>query len=364
MVGGAGYLGSVLCRRLVRSGYGVRVLDAFLYGREPLEELANEPGFEVFQGDTRDTVLLAKAMDGVDAVLHLGEIVGDPACSLDPVETTDVNVTGTRMVADMAKRLGVRRFVYPSSCSVYGATDDTVNERSELHPVSLYARCKIAVEQALLDMRDATFHPVILRFATLHGISPRPRFDLVVNLLTARAYVDGVMSVDGGEQWRPFLHVSDAAAAMILCLELQTDLVSGEIFNVGADEQNFTIRQVAKLVQDRIPESYIGQGGASDARNYRVSFDKIHRQLGFVCRRGVVNGIDEIRNALSAGLIDDYQHPRFSNVRALAETDAARRLARYAFDAPGTRVDIAVGPGVGPGKASLDQSQLVVGETP
>lgn len=327
VVGGAGYVGSILSRQLVDAGYDVRILDAMLYGRESLAELEGHPRVRIIEGDTRDEATVIRALDGVDSVIHLGEIVGDPACALDPDLTVDVNVTASIRIARLAKAAGVRRFVYPSSCSVYGASDEVVSERSHLNPVSLYARAKITVEQALVGMASPDFVPVIVRFATVYGLSPRPRFDLVVNLLTAKARTDGVLVVDGGDQWRPFVHVADAADALLMCMEQPAIMVAGEIFNVGANDQNHTIGEVARIIANRIPSASIEFGEVRDPRNYRVRFDKIRDQLGFVPRRYLVEGIDEISGAIADGAITDIKAAAFSNLETLRGAGFGARRA-------------------------------------
>jgi nucleoside-diphosphate-sugar epimerase len=319
VVGGAGYVGSVLSRELLQAGYRVRVLDAFLYGGTSLDDIVGHPRLEIMQGDTRDERRVRQALEGVDAVVHLGEIVGDPACALDPDLTIDINITSSIRLARLAREAGIRRFVYPSSCSVYGASDEIVNERSRLNPVSLYARGKISVEEAILEMTGPDFHPVIVRFATVYGLSPRPRFDLVVNLLTAKAQTDGEIIVDGGDQWRPFLHVADAADALQLCLEQPARMVAGEVFNVGGNDQNHTIGEVAEIIRNRIPRASVRYGEVRDRRNYRVRFDKIENQLGFVPKRLLVEGIDEIARALDEGSIPDFGSVEFSNLEALRD---------------------------------------------
>ena len=327
IVGGAGYVGAILCRQLVDAGYRIRILDAFLYGGGSLDELAEHPQVEILQGDTRDERRVVEALRDVDTVVHLGEIVGDPACALDPDLTVAINVTASIRLAELARSMGVQRFIYPSSCSVYGASDEIVSERSPLNPVSLYARGKIAVEQALLALRDPEFHPVIVRFATVYGISPRPRFDLVVNLLAAKAHAGGEIVVDGGDQWRPFVHVADAADALRMCIEVPLARISGEVFNVGGNDQNHTIGEVAEIIRNRVPGTSVRYGEVRDRRNYRVRFDKIRDQLGFVPSRLLVEGIDEIARALDDGAVRDFDAPRFSNLEALRGAGVGQRPA-------------------------------------
>ena len=320
VIGGAGYIGSVLCRQLLRRGYAVRVLDALLYGAESLAEFKDDPDFELLEGDSRDVCNVFRAVLDVDAVVHLGELVGDPACAIDKVLTLETNLVATCMVIEAARGLGVKRFVYASSCSVYGASREILDERSALSPVSLYARAKIGAEGALLALNGSDFHPVILRFATVYGLSPRPRFDLVINLLTAKAVCDGEITIFGGEQWRPFVHVADVARAIMRCLEAPLGNVKGRIFNVGCDEQNYTIAQVGELIQRLIPEvKLIKRADDTDTRDYRVSFAKIRRELDFEPQHTVEEGVREIEVALRDGRIADYRLWRYNNHKTLSD---------------------------------------------
>ncbi|MGI5837202.1 MAG: NAD-dependent epimerase/dehydratase family protein, partial [Chloroflexota bacterium] len=256
-----------------------------------------------------------------DAVVHLGALVGDPACALDESLTIDINLAATRAIAEAAKGLGIERFVFASTCSVYGASNQVLNEQSALNPVSLYARTKIAAEQILLSMSDHRFAPVILRFGTIYGLSPRPRFDLVVNLLAARAVQEKSITIQGGEQWRPFVHVDDVATAIIKCIEAPLDTVRGEIFNVGSDDQNYRIAQIGDIISTIVPGvEVVKQGEVADLRNYRVSFAKIRRTLGFIPRHTVASGVLEIKAAIESGQISEYQDMRYSNHKTLSES--------------------------------------------
>jgi nucleoside-diphosphate-sugar epimerase len=319
VIGGAGYIGSVLCRQLLQQGYSVRVLDALLYGKESIAELLSHPRFSLIEGDSRDVGAVFQAILDMDAVVHLGELVGDPACALDEKLTMEINLAATRMIAEAARGYGIKRFVYASSCSVYGAGGDILDERSVLNPVSLYARSKISSEQALLALSSQDFHPVILRFATVYGLSPRPRFDLVINLLTAKAVCDGEITIFGGDQWRPFVHVADVAQAITRCLEAPLDSVKAQVFNVGSDTQNYTIAHIGELIHRLIPEArLVNQGDDRDKRDYHVSFAKIRNQLRFLPRYTVEDGVHEIAAALRDGSIQDYRDSRYSNIKTLS----------------------------------------------
>ncbi len=347
VIGGAGYIGSMLCRQLLDRGYRVRVLDALLYGKESVAELMDHPRFEMIKGDSRDVTAVVRAMLEMDAVIHLGEIVGDPATALDEPLTLEINLAATRLVAEAAKGFGAQRFIYASSASVYGASSETLNEQSVLRPVSLYARTKIGAESALMALNGPDFHPVVLRFSAVYGLSHRPRFDLVINILTAKAVSDGAITIFGGDQWRPFVHVADVARAIVLCLEAPLESVQGQVFNVGSDQQNYTIDQVGELIHRLIPEAeLVYQGGDTDKRDYHVSFAKIRRALGFEPQYTVQDGVREIEAALRDGRIKDYRNKLYSNYKTLSDPGnqiAIRARHITGLYAPGTAEPVGEG---------------------
>jgi nucleoside-diphosphate-sugar epimerase len=325
VLGGAGYFGSVLVRQLLELGRRVRVLDSFMFGEQALEGVRYHPNLEVVRGDVRDVGVVVRCMRGCDAVIHLAGIVGDPACEENKELAVEVNRAATRMLANVARECGVRRFIFASSCSVYGASDFFVNEESAVNPLSVYSETKIDSEGILLAAKTAAFAPTILRFSTLFGLSPRMRFDLVANLFVARAVFMGSVTVINGDQWRPLLHVQDAARACIASLEAAAESVSGEVFNVGAAELNLQIGELGRVVAQVIPQVEIETVQTEDRRNYRVTFDKIRERLGFDCWKTVENGIREIYGAIRAGLITDFTTAQFNNqfaLRALVRTGA------------------------------------------
>ena len=315
VVGGAGYIGSVLVRDLLAAGYKVRVLDSLASGDDSIRELYGTPAFELITGDFRRVEPVVRAAKGMDAVIHLGAIVGDPACAVDEDETLETNLAATRLLADVCRASGVSRILFASTCSVYGAADQIVDERSRLNPVSLYAATKTDSEKVLLGARDRHFHPVILRLATAFGWSWRPRFDLVVNLLAAGAAVDNKIRICNAEQWRPLIHVADIARAFRLALEAPLEVVSGEIFNVGSNSMNLTLREMAERLARLRPGLAVEYVHNTDARNYRVSFDKARDRLRLDCQVSLEQGVAEIWEALSRGLVEDYRDPRYSNVQ-------------------------------------------------
>jgi len=317
VTGGAGYIGSVVVGRLLAAGRPVTVLDSMLFGDRALEPLAASPDLTIVRGDVRDATAVATALRGIDGVLHLAGLVGDPACALDVALTRGVNVDSTATLADASRAEGVRRLVFASTCSVYGAAGDSwLDENSPTGPVSLYAESNLESE-ALLATRLAgsPVELVLLRFATVFGVSPRMRFDLVVNLLTARALREGVLEVHGGEQWRPQVHVDDVASALLLALDHPA--AAGRTYNVGSDALNLRIGELAHEIAARFPQARLTVSEARDPRSYRVSFARIERELGFHARHSLEDGLAEIERWIASQADFDPAAARWSNVRTL-----------------------------------------------
>jgi nucleoside-diphosphate-sugar epimerase len=301
VTGGAGYLGSVVVDQLLSRGFKVRVLDALLFGDEALAKIQSHASCEFIRGDVRDTEAVVHAMNGCDTAIHLAGIVGDNACEANRALAIEVNGAATRMVADVAPRCGIRRFLFASSCSVYGSSDSEVRESTKLNPLSLYAETKVDSEKILLGARSRRFSTTVLRLGTLFGVSARMRFDLVVNLLVARAISMRRITIKNGWQWRPFLHVRDAARAFLTCLDCPAESISGQAFNVGADFLNAPIKQIGEIVARMIPHTVITEvHDKGDRRSYRASFDKIERRIGFTCRETLEAGVGEIVDAIRA----------------------------------------------------------------
>lgn len=320
VIGGAGYIGSALLPKLLERGYNVRLLDLFIFGKSPIAEVINHPNLEIIENDFRKVDIVVRAMQNIDTVIHLGAIVGDPACALNEDLTVEINHLATRMIAEVANGYGVNRFIFASTCSVYGANDNLLYENSLLNPVSLYARSKLASEQALLKTPSENFSPIILRFSTIYGFSGRLRLDLVVNLLTCKAILDyGKITIFGGDQWRPFLHVDDAALSLLMAAEAPIQSTKYQVFNVGSNEQNYTIQQIGEIVNRLVPESkLISEGSDTDRRNYRVNFDKIRQTIGFVPNWTVEQGVKQVIAAIQDGKIQDYNEAKYSNVKFLS----------------------------------------------
>ena len=319
VTGGAGYIGNILVEKLLDRGYKVRVLDLMLFGDNALEPLKDNENLEIMRGDIRHIRDLTYAIKGVNTVIHLAGIVGDPACSVNEQATQSVNVEATKAIMEICKYHGVERIIFASSCSVYGASKlPWVNEGSFLNPVSLYAKSKIDSEQIILNSANYfdkdRITPVILRFATVFGWSRRMRFDIVVNLLTAKAIIDKEITIYGGDQYRPFVHVQDVADACIAAFEAEKELVDRQIFNVGDNDLNYRISEVGETVAKIVPDAevkYIKY--KEDDRTYRVSFDKINYVLGWKAKWGLEDGIKEMKKMIEELGIRDYRKDKYRN---------------------------------------------------
>lgn len=322
VIGGAGYIGNIVVRRLLNAGVRVTILDRLDFGDQAIRPYLANPDCEMIEGDLRDVGLLARALRDADAAVHLGALVGDRACALNEQETIDVNFRAVDTISRVAAGLGVQRLVFASTCSVYGASPDIVNEESRLNPVSLYATTKIDAENLLLSRRDTSFHPVILRLGTAFGWSRRPRFDLVVNLLSAKAHFENKAVIYNGEQWRPFVHVEDIARAFQTVLFAPLRAVSGEIFNVGDDRMNHRLDEVGDTLKHLRDSAEVVRESTPDVRDYRVSFSKIRTQLGFRSEVTLLDGMREITDALERGDVANYLAPVYHNHRA-AELEPA-----------------------------------------
>lgn len=323
VVGGAGYIGTFVVEQLLASGYPVRVLDRLFYGKESLKEFIVDPRFEVIEGDVTDIGRLVEAVRGTSSVVHLAGLVGDPACAIDERTTAQCNIIATRMLREVTHSFGVSRFIFASSCSVYGSSDEIVDENSTLNPVSLYARTKIESEQELLQVIPDGYTLTVLRFATVFGHSRRPRFDLVANLFVAQAFHNGVITVHGGDQWRPFVHVSDLARAIVTVLKARRSVVQGQIFNVGDERLNVTVADLAHIVQKVVSEDRKVEvelhNDSPDKRNYRVSFKKIQQELGFKTAISLEEGVREIYENFKANRYGNFKDKRYSNFETTKE---------------------------------------------
>jgi nucleoside-diphosphate-sugar epimerase len=325
ITGGAGYIGSLLTGVLLHAGYRVRVVDALWFGADAVLGHRAHPGFELRKGDVTDPAVARDAVAGARAVVHLAAIVGFPACQqVGPAVARRFNVESTRLVHDAAEAAGATRFVFASTYSVYGLAPDgkPVTEESPLHPQSLYAETKIEAEQLLRARAGARCVPVIPRFTTLFGISPRTRFDLIVNQFVLEAVTRRALVIFQRGYRRSFVHVRDAVESIRLCLEAPADEVRGEVFNVGSDGGNFSKDEIVALVQAVVPGTTVAHKDLSfggDMRDITAAFGKIERVLRFSAAISVRAGVEEVYRALSEGWIKDPTSDRYRNAQFIVQ---------------------------------------------
>jgi nucleoside-diphosphate-sugar epimerase len=319
VTGAAGYIGSVVVTHLLARGYRVRALDLLLFGGESLLGVYGHERFEFIQADIRDVDAMAQALAGVDAVVHLAAVVGDPACAKQPELAREVNWGASKELFDLARNsTQVKRFVFASTCSNYGKMKDQsyVDENSPLRPASLYAELKVEFERYLLssDVRE-DFVPTSLRFATVYGLSPRPRFDLTVNEFTRDATLGRKLTIYGERFWRPYCHVEDLARSCLLVLESEPGKVRREVFGIGDTTENYQKRTLAEELRKLIPGIQVTYvESKEDPRDYRVDFAKVRDHLGFRITKKVPDGMSEIHRALKQGLISSPDAANYRNI--------------------------------------------------
>ena len=318
VTGGAGYLGMPVVDELSAAGRTVRVLDVLLHDGQPgLVATLEAGGVEVIRGDVRDPAVRRRALEGIEEVVHLAAIVGDPACARDPELAEGVNVEGTTALVLDARGAGVRRFVFASTCSNYGRLADPtvpIDEDGALAPMSLYARQKVAIERALLNGAQAPMEVTCLRFATLYGVALRMRFDLTVNEFTRELWADRRLEVFGEQFWRPYVHVRDAARAIRLVLDAPSEQVAAQVFNVGDSGENYRKLDLVEIIRSLTARGTVAfVHRDEDPRDYKVSFEKIARVLGCEPKMTVPTGVAEIIAALDAGRLGDPFDRRHRN---------------------------------------------------
>ena len=330
VTGHEGYIGAVLVPRLLAAGHEVVGLDTLLYrGDGPdyrgdgLDAARDEVSVFSLTKDVRDVV--AEDLDGFDAVIHLAAVSNDPIGELNPRCTYEINHEASVRLADVAKRAGVRRFLFSSSCSLYGAAGNgLLDERAPIRPVSAYGRSKVLAERGIAELADDAFSPTFLRNATVYGASPRFRGDLVVNNLVGYAVTTGeVRLMSDGSPWRPLIHVEDVCRAFIILLEAPRDVIHNEAFNVGGTRENYRIRDLAHIVRDAVPGSAVtfADGAGPDVRDYRVSFEKVSSAVSFETTWTVRQGAEELVAFFDRiGLtLDDLVGPRCQRITRVKE---------------------------------------------
>jgi nucleoside-diphosphate-sugar epimerase len=308
VTGGAGYLGSVLVRKLLAKGHQVRLIDALWYGKESIEDLIPNKNFELIQDDIRNLVVTVKALKDVDAVIHLASIVGMPASSIEPKSSEEINYLATKNIAELCQLHNINTYIFASTCSVYGNQPGTlITEKSPTDPLDFYTKQKYLSERATGWLNKA---PTILRFGTLFGSSPRMRFDLVINRFVAQAIKEGKVTVFGGAQYRPFLHVSDASDAIIFSLEKN---LTGT-YNVVSE--NLTIKQAAERISKVTGCKINISNDNEDKRNYKVSAEKL-KQIGFEPSKTIEDAVNEIKEMIDNGQLSNYDDAKYSNYKLL-----------------------------------------------
>jgi nucleoside-diphosphate-sugar epimerase len=323
VTGGAGYIGSVLCRILIEKGYDVSCLDRLFFGKESLEDVGGE--INLIKDDIR--WFEPEALRGVDAVFDLASLSNDPSGDLDPQKTLDINYKGRVRVATLSKKYKVKNYVLASTCSVYGFQEGTLNEDSKLNPLTTYAKANMMAEKEVLPLADNSFTVTVLRQATVYGFSRRMRFDLAINGMALGFFKNGKIPImRDGKQWRPFVHVKDASNAFITVLESDRKLANGQTFNVGSNEQNLQIFDLAKMVAEsmHVPFNFEWYG-SPDMRSYKVSFDRIKERIGYKTSYTPKEGAKEVFDALKEGRLSS-DDPRTITVKWYKHLMEAHKL--------------------------------------
>jgi nucleoside-diphosphate-sugar epimerase len=302
VTGGAGYIGSVMSRILLNKGYNVTILDRLFFGTDSIEDITDQ--ITLIKDDIR--FFKPEILKGIDVVFDLAALSNDPCSELDPEITLEINYQGRVRVANLAKKYGAKKYVFASTCSVYGFQEGLITEDSGLNPLTTYAKTSMMAEKKILPLADNNFSATVLRQATVYGFSYRMRFDLAINGMVLGYYRNGKIPVmRDGKQWRPFVNVKDTSNAFIKVLKTEPELINGQIFNVGCNKQNIQIFDLAKLVAEacNLPFNYEWYGDC-DTRSYRVSFNKIKDTLNFKPQISIKKGAKNVFDALNEGRLD------------------------------------------------------------
>jgi nucleoside-diphosphate-sugar epimerase len=322
VTGGAGYVGSGLLRELLREDYNVTCVDKLMFGGESLLDIWHTDNFNFIKCDINDWSSFEKILiEGqFNAVIHLAAIVGDPACRLHSDLAIKTNWESTKWLLDKSMKLGIKKFIFASTCSNYGKMDNPesfVDEKSTLAPVSLYAELKVKFENYMLSEieKNNDFCPTSLRFSTVYGLSPRMRFDLTVNEFTKDLSMGKELTIFGEKFWRPYCHVKDFSNAFITILRANKQKVAYNVFNVGDTEENYTKQMLVDEIVKIIPDAKINYVEKNeDPRDYRVNSDKIKQELGFKITMRVSDGIEEVKRMVQEGIIQNPEDQRYYNI--------------------------------------------------
>lgn len=321
VTGGAGYVGSALVPELLKKGYKVTVLDTFWFWESPdgftnALGIQKSPNLRIINGDLRNKEDIKSALEGADKVIHLACVSNDPSSELDSNFTHSVNYDGSINLIDLSKEMGVKRFIYASTSSVYGIKKDKeVTEELELEPLTQYSRLKVEIEHYLMHRLEGSFKGVIIRPSTVCGYAPRQRLDVVVNILANLALNKGKITVFGGDQLRPNIHIKDMVRAYILLLEAPIDKINRKIYNAGYE--NLKVIEIANLVREVVGNVEIEVRESNDPRSYHVCSDKIKKELGFEAKHTVKEAIIELKEAFKNGLIKNADKDNYYNINKM-----------------------------------------------
>ena len=318
VTGGAGYVGAVLVPKLLEKGYGVKVIDLYIYGEDVFARVRGHSNLKEIKGDIRDQALLEKEIPGTDALIHLACISNDPSFELDPKLGKSINYDAFIPLVDISKLNGVKRFIYASSSSVYGVKEEEeVTENLPLTPLTDYSRYKALCEEVLLKKQEKGFVTLVLRPATVCGYSPRLRLDLTVNILTNHAVNRGEITVFGGQQMRPNIHIEDIVDLYVHALEWPDETIDGKIFNAGYE--NRRVIEIAESVRDVVGKKVkVITTPTDDHRSYHISSEKIKRELGFVPKHTVEDAVRDLVDAFRTGKIrDPMTDIRYYNIKTM-----------------------------------------------
>jgi len=320
VTGGGGYVGAILVPKLLDLGYKVTVLDLFIYGEDVFDSVQGQQGLSIVKGDIRDVDAVKKSLQGVDTVIHLACISNDPSFDLNPELGRSINLDCFRPLVQQSKKAGVRRFIYASSSSVYGIKEGVdVTEEQSLDPLTDYSKFKVDCEVILEEEREPGFVCTTVRPATVCGYSPRQRLDVVVNILTNLAYNKGAISVFGGSQLRPNIHIQDMCAVYLLLLSLPDDQIDGGVYNAGYE--NHSVMQLAETVRSQVGEHVtINQQDSDDLRSYHVSSEKIKNELGFEPQHTIADAVRDLVEKMDAGVLKNtLEDSRYFNIKRMQE---------------------------------------------
>lgn len=322
IVGGAGYIGSVLCKKLLKKNYTVKIVDKVLYDKNVISNFIKNKNFSFDKVDICDLNTQINVIRDIDVVVFLAEIVGDPACNARPEDALKTNYLSISSMAQLCSHLGISKFIYTSSCSVYGLDKQNklLTEKSDLNPISHYARMKIMSEKALLSNKNDIFKPTIFRLGTVFGPSLRNRFDLVVNTMAKNAYYDKKINLHGGEQWRPNIHVEDVAEGIITSIKSSQKKVGNKIFNLSSDKSNFKIKDIAFAAKKIFKKSKINiVKSMVDPRNYRVSSKKFFYSSGFKAKKTINKAYKDFEKIFRNNKNFNPNKKIFSNIKVLSD---------------------------------------------